>query len=369
MIALPKFSRACVVRRFGEPVRVEDVPVPREVEPGALLIRNRAASICGTDVHLARGELTLAVDLPVILGHEMVGEVVAMGAGADRDGTGADLRRGDRVIVTHTTCGQCFFCTVAAQPSLCEHRRAYMYENMEHPPHLLGGFSEYTYVLPEAGRVKVPDGVTDRLASIASCALRSVMQAYHTLGPLASTDSVVIQGVGPLGLLAASVARLRGARRVIAIGAPASRLALADAYGAHDVIDLGATTAAERLERVRALTEGRGADVVMEFAGHPSAFAEGIDLVRRGGRYVSTGQLGPGEATFVPSRITAKNLTVLGSFSGHVRSYWAALDFLERHRGALDFEAMVTNAYALSDINVALDRMEAMEEVKPVIDL
>ncbi|OZA76760.1 MAG: alcohol dehydrogenase, partial [Azorhizobium sp. 39-67-5] len=82
---LPEFSRAAVVRRFGEPVKIECVPIPRAPEPGALIVRTTACSICGTDVHLSRGNLSLTVDLPIILGHEMVGRVVAIGAGAERD--------------------------------------------------------------------------------------------------------------------------------------------------------------------------------------------------------------------------------------------------------------------------------------------
>lgn len=368
-MSLPKSTRACVLREFNTPLNVEDVPVPQQIEPGALLVEMRAASICGTDVHLARGDLSLKVDLPVILGHEMVGEVIAAGDGPDTDSTGQPLRIGDRVIWTHTTCGQCFYCEKVGQPTLCENRRAYMFENIEKPPHLLGGFAQHGYVLPDAGRVKVPHGVSDDLASIASCAMRSVMQAYDTLGSLGPSESIVIQGAGPLGLLAAAVARLRGANNVIVIGAPAERLTLAETYGADVVIDLGVTEADERLDQVLSLTGGRGADIVMEFAGHPSAFAEGVSLARRGGRYVLTGLLGPGSVPFVPSQIVTKNLSVRGSFSGHVKSYAAALDFLDRHASALDWEAMATGKYALDEVDQALSRMEKLQEIKPLVRL
>ena len=363
----PEHSRACVVRRFGAPPAVEEVPVSRDIEPGALLVRIVAASVCGTDVHLVRGDLALSVDLPVILGHEMVGEIVALGAGADRDSVGEKLRPGERVVWTHTTCGHCFFCAVSLQPTLCENRRQVMFENIVRAPYLLGGFAEYGYVLPDAGRVRVPRSIDDRLASVSSCALRSVMQAFDVLGPLGSHETVVVQGVGPLGLFAVAVARLCGARRVVAIGAPAERLALAEAFGADRAIDLHATTAEERLALVREVTGGRGADVVMEFAGDASAFAEGVDLARRGGRYVLSGLLGPTEASFVPSRIVTKGLSILGAFSGHVGAYKAALEFLERHRGEVDFGAMIGGAYALEEIGTALERMERMEEIKPMV--
>ena len=181
-MSLPTSSRAAVLRRFGDPLRLEDVPVPQTIEPGAILVRTEACSICGTDVHLWQGSLALRVDLPVILGHEMVGRIAAMGPGAERDSVGQPLRVGDRICWTHTACGSCFYCTVARQPTLCDNRRAYMYENMERPPYLLGGFTEYGYVLPESGRIRVPDNVPNALASLSSCAFRSVMNAWDNLG-------------------------------------------------------------------------------------------------------------------------------------------------------------------------------------------
>ncbi|GJD53477.1 5-exo-hydroxycamphor dehydrogenase [Methylobacterium crusticola] len=369
MKGIPSASRAAVVRQFKAPVCIEEVPIPRELEPGALLTKIETCSICGTDVHLWQGSLALKVDLPVIIGHEMVGRIVAMGPGADRDSIGQDLRVGDRITWTHTSCGRCFFCTVAREPTLCQHSRKYMYECMEVFPHLLGGFAEYGYVMPDSGRVRVPDNVPNELASMASCAFRSVMNAFDVLEGVGTADTVVIQGVGPLGLLATAVARIAGARRVIALGAPDARLDLARDFGADETLSVERTSHEERLERVRALSDGRGADIVMEFTGHPDAFAEGLDLARRGGRYVVVGQLGQGTTTIKPSLIVSKNLRVLGSFSGQAKAYWKALDFVSRHVADIPFGRMVTNRYKLDDVNVALARMKAFEEIKPIIEL
>lgn len=365
--ALPKFSRAAVVRQFGEPLQIRDVPMPAEVEPGALLVKTTACSICGTDVHLSRGNLALKVDLPVILGHEMVGRVVAIGAGAERDSVGQPVRLGDRILWTHTACGSCYFCTVANQPTLCENRRAYMYESSDKPPYLLGGFSQYGYVLPESGRVRVPDNLDDAVASLCSCAFRSVMNAFDNLGAIDPSEHVAIQGAGPLGLLAAAVARIAGARTVSVIGAPASRLQMALEFGATQVLDLESTTHEERAAQLRAMTGGRGPDVVLEFTGFPGAFNEGLDLVRRGGRYLTVGQLGTGSTTFTPSTIVKKNIRVIGSFSGDVKSYWKALQFASAHIDRIPFRKMISGTYRLEDVNLALERMHRLEEIKPLI--
>ena len=93
-----------------------------------------------------------------------------------------------------------------------------------------------------------------------------------------------VQGAGPLGLLATAVAKISGARRVITIGAPDARLEIASEFGADEILSIERTSPEERTEHIRALTDGRGADIVMEFTGHPQAFNEGLDLIRRGGR-------------------------------------------------------------------------------------
>src|SRR4029453_978847 len=214
----PSFSRAAVLRRFAQPLTIEEIPVPQEIEAGAILVRIETCSVCGTDVHLWQGSLSTTVQLPVILGHEMVGRIVALEQDADVDSVGQRIQTGERIVWTHTSCGRCFFCTVAQQPTLCQNARRYMYERIDQFPSPLGGFSEYGYVLPDAGRIRVPDDVSDELASLSSCALRSVMNALDALEGICSSDVVVIQGSGPLGLLATAAAKVAGARRVLTIG-------------------------------------------------------------------------------------------------------------------------------------------------------
>lgn len=367
MSAIPEFSRAAVLRKFKDPLRIEDVPVPEYLESRAALVQMQACSICGTDVHLWQGALSLKVDLPVIIGHEMVGRIVSLGDQVREDSVGQKLEVGDRIVYTHTSCGSCFFCTTARQPTLCSHRRAYMYETMAKSPYLMGGFSEYGYVLPESGRLKVPDSVSSELASLSSCALRSVMNAMSQIGRIEPHETVVIQGAGPLGLLATANARVRGARKVIVIGSPSARLEIAREFGADECIPVEGTTSAERLDRVLALSEGRGADIVMEFTGAPAAFGEGLQLARKGARYLVVGQLGEGKTEIQPSMIVKKNIHVIGSFSGDARSYSLALQFIEKHQKQFPFEKMITGRYKLDDVNVAMERMKNYQEIKPVI--
>ena len=365
---IPAYSKAAVLRSFAAPIVIEDVPVPRELEAGAILTKIEMCSVCGTDVHLWQGGLDQKIELPVILGHEMVGRIVAFGAGERRDAVGRGLKVGDRITWTHTNCGSCYFCTVAQEPTLCQNTRRYMYERMDRFPYLLGGFAEYGYVLPEAGRVLVPENIPNELASLSSCALRTVMNAVESFEGFRTTDVVVVQGAGPLGLLATAVAKVSGARRVVTIGAPDTRLTIAHEFGADETLSIERTSAEERLERVRALSDGRGADIVMEFTGHPQAVNEGLDLSRRGGSYVIVGQLGSGTTTIQPSVIVRKQLRILGSLSGRAKAYWKALDFISAHQTVIPFERMISARYALSEVNTAMERMKSYAEIKPVIE-
>lgn len=197
--------------------------IPTVIERDALLVRMTSATLCGTDVHVADSAAGDAGDaLPLILGHEMVGRIVAFGDGPRTDSLGRPLTEGDRIVWTHGMCGRCRACVIDREPGLCENRRRYMSESARTYPFLNGGFSEYGYVHPTAGRVRVPDDVPDALAAASACSLRTVMHGFERLGRIDATDTVVVQGAGPVGLFAVAKAIAEGAGRVIVIGGPAA---------------------------------------------------------------------------------------------------------------------------------------------------
>ena len=185
-MSLPKTARAAVVVEYGKPIEIRELPVPREdeLEPGALLVRVDVASICGSDVHQWDGmtQALAPAQLPIVLGHEMMGTVVAFGPGPREDSIGQPLKEGDRLLWTHVYCGQCQECRVQHTPTLCRRKKQYMRTNCERFPYLVGGFAQYCYVFPPSGRVRIPDGVPDGVASAASCALRTVIHAFDRVG-------------------------------------------------------------------------------------------------------------------------------------------------------------------------------------------
>lgn len=366
---VPKTSKAAVITAFDRPLEIRELPVP-ELDPGSLLVKIELATICGSDVHLWDGSLnaTRPIDLPVIPGHEMVGRVIAFGDGPQVDSVGAPLRVGDRIIWTNAACGKCHSCVVAGQSNLCRSRQSHLSVNAERFPYIVGGFAEYAYVFPNSGRIKVPDDVKTEWASAASCALRSVITGFERLGTIEPWETVVIQGSGPLGLFATAIASHAGAARIIVIGDPEARLALARDWGATDCLSVAEHPEPQsRVQAVRELTGGFGAETVIELSGARTAFPEGVGMVRDGGRYVIVGQVGPHEVTFQPARLTWAQLSVLGSFSGETAQYWRALQFLSRTQHKFDFDRLLSNRYHLDEVNTAMNRMKAFEEIKPIV--
>jgi L-iditol 2-dehydrogenase len=293
--------------------------------------------------------------------------VVALGGGEHFDVVGSPLQVGDRIIFTFSRCDHCLYCTVLGMPNLCSSRRSYG-ANAETYPYLVGGFAEYCYVYPGSRRVKIPEGVKPEWASAASCALRSVVGAFQRLGAIEPWETLTIQGAGPLGLFATALASVSGAARIVVIGDPAERLTIAQEWGATDVVSVAATADGEaRIQAVRDLTGGAGADIVMEFSGARTAFAEGVGMIRRGGRYVVAGQVGPQEVAFRPTQITQGGLTILGSYSAAESEYWKAIQFMDRYKERFDFDRILSNRFHLNQVHDALTRMQQLQEIKPVI--
>ena len=282
-------AHASVLETFEAPLQLRSFPLPSELEPGAALVRTEMAGICGTDVHLWKGQLP--IKLPIILGHETVGRIEALGEGLDCDWTGQPLRIGDRVTWNSTvSCGQCYYCKEKRQPTRCPERRAYgIGYPCDEPPHFLGGYAEFHYLKPRATIFKLPDDLPTESLIGAGCALITAIHGVERTG-LAWRDTVVVQGAGPVGISALAVARSAGAAKVIVIGGPTHRLETARRFGADHVIDLGEVTDPKaRIAAVREFTGGYGADAVLECVGIPSAVPEGMEMCRDGRKYLVLG--------------------------------------------------------------------------------
>lgn len=342
--------------------------MPSRLEPGAALVRTEMAGICGTDVHLWKGELPIS--LPVILGHETVGRIEQLGEGLEKDWTGQPLKIGDRVTWNSAiSCGACYYCAEKKQPTRCPHRRAYGigYQSTQ-PPHFWGGYAQFHYLRARTTIFKLPDDLPTEAVIGAGCALITAIHGVERTG-INWRDTVVVQGAGPVGLSALAVAKSAGAAKVIVIGGPKHRLQMAKRFGADHVIDLEEDKdAPSRIKAVRELTGGYGADAVLECVGHPSAIGEGMEMCRDGGKYLVLGHYcDAGSVSFNPHVITRKQLQVFGSWSSEPRHLKGAIEFLSATQKQFPFAEMVTHRFALEQANEALNTTASWQAAKSVI--
>ena len=367
MSSLPRTSRAAVLTEYNQPLEIHELAIP-PLEPGAILVKVEAATICGSDVHALHGRLTQVTQLPLVPGHEIVGRIVQLGEGREKDAADQPLRVGERIVWAYAWCGRCYYCTIARQPTLCPNAKMYGYGPCDVPPYLIGGFSEYAYVRPACHVVKAPEDLDARVVSSATCALRTIVQGFERLGGLKIQESVLILGCGPVGLYALAMALVSGAAKTIVLGAPQKRLALAEQWGAHHTINIDQVpNAEERKKLILDLTEGRGPDVVIECAGPSAAFKDGLDLVRRGGRFLVIGQTDPTPISIVPSMINLRNIDIIGVAAATVAHFYKALQFVRNNQQRFSFLDLISNTYRLEEANTALESMARLQEIKPAI--
>jgi threonine dehydrogenase-like Zn-dependent dehydrogenase len=366
---IPKTSKAAVLYEYGKPLELQEVTIP-PIDGGEVLVKVLLAGICGTGLHQVEGTLGIKFPLPQILGHETLGQIISLSPQRTHDIAGRPLMVGDRIMWSHDFCGSCYYCAVKRAPSMCKNNHGYGFSHVEQ---LMGGFSEYERILASTDIVKVPDNVTDEEAIGVGCAFRTVVNAFSKLqrcSPLKLSDTVVVQGSGPVGMYSLLMAVNSGAGMVIVVGGPGSRLLLAKQWGAAHVIDIFVLCEPEeRLAAILELNGGRGADLVIECTGVPAAFNEGCDILDRGGTYLVIGQTTTKSIDFVPNKIVGKNLTVLGSGSADILHYYRALEFISKNRKKFPMALLITKKYKLEEVNEAIWSMRQGDDMKVVLDL
>ena len=346
-------GRVAVSFGAGRPMEVREYDV-RPPQPGEVLVRLTTASICGSDLHIWRGEIPGLTGLPGVGGHEMTGVVAALGDWRQHDSMGRPLAEGDRVAFAYfVPCGECWACLTGATgcPNRYHLRRGL---TVEDEPHFHGAYGDYYYVQPAQWIFGVPAVVPDALVAPVNCALSQVVYGLHRIG-IWLGDRVVIQGAGGLGLYAAAVARDMGAGTVIVVDAIASRLALARAFGADHTLDIRAVPSrADRVAMVKEWTDGVGADVCIEVAGAPIVVQEGIEYLRVGGRYLMMGNIVAGAATeIVPHDLIRSPKTVVGVLSYDRWVIPRALDWLARRHAAYPLAELTAEVFPLERIEEA----------------
>lgn len=357
--------RAAVMPAPHARIELRELPWPK-LESGSAMLRTRYSEVCGTDVHLHHGRLA-GVPYPIVPGHVSVGEIAEL-RGEIRDVHGEPFKEGDRVtfLDVHETCGRCYECLVTKQTTRCPRRKVYgiTYGTADGP---LGGWADHIWMKPGVKLLRFPKAVDPALFIAGGCGLVTSIHAVER-GGVRLGDSVAVLGAGPVGIAAAALARLSGAHPVIVVGAPQHRLDFAGPMGATHTISLDVPPD-ERAAHVRALTTGRGVDVVIEAAGDPRAFTQALDLVRDGGRVVIAGQYTDGgDVPINPHRqVNRKHVDIRGCWGCDFSHVYRALAVLADQGGALPWAGIVTGRYGLERAGEALGAVERREVIKAVI--
>ena len=336
-------------------LRVEDAPVP-EAGPGDLVIRVRTCSTCGTDAKIFRfGHHHIS--LPRVLGHEVAGEIAAVGpevGGSDR------WSEGDRVqIIAAIPDGVCFFCR-RGQHTVCEDLESigYQYD---------GGFAEFmrvpAKVLAVDGVNRIPEHVPFEEASLTE-PLACVLNGQE-LAQVGEGDVVVILGAGPIGCLHVRLARARGATTVVLVDVNQGRLDLAARAEPDAVID---STKDDPIDAVRKMTDGRGADVVITATGVGAAQEQALEMTAPRGRVSLFGGLPRDDSTirFDSNLVHYGELSVFGAYGSAPRHNREALSLIAD--GKVRVDDLITHRMPLADVNRAIETVMSGEGLKVVVE-
>jgi len=362
--------RAALLEQGGNPLRVVDDLEIAAPGPGQVVVRVAACGICHSDLSLIDGT---GAPTPVVLGHEAAGVVVEVGAGV------RSVRPGDPVMLTPLpACGRCYFC-VRGQPTICvdaltlftgllpdgtsplSRQGALVHRGLG-----VGGFGEYALVV-ENGAVPLPPDVPLDLACLCGCALQTGVGAVLNTARVEPGATVLVMGLGGIGISVVQGARLAGATRIIVSDPVEARRHAAADLGATDVLDPAEDDVAVR---ARELTGGIGVDYAFDAAGSARLVETGITACRNGGTTVMVGAP-PADQTVrlepaVAFLSTEKKLSgcLLGSSHGHreiprLLAWW--------RQGRLNLEAMVSNRIPLDDINDGLEDLRHSRGIRTVV--
>lgn len=339
-------SRAAVFREPGQPLLVEEFPLP-ELKPREALVRVEFCTLCGSDLHSMLGHRRVPV--PSVLGHEIVGRVASVSAEEPpTDLNGRTLTVGDRVIWSvAASCGECERCKRGLTQK-CRQLFKYGHESTEPRSALSGGLAEYCLLVPGTAVVTLDETLANTEACPASCATATVAEALRGCREL-SGRSVLIFGAGMLGLTAAAMSRWLRAERIVVCDLDADRLALARRFGATDT---GLWPDFEDQSKSGSSLE---VDVVLEMSGAPAAAAAGLQHLAIGGELVLVGAVSPTAAVPIePEQIVRRLLIIRGVHNYTPASLQFAVQFLIETRSEFPFAGLVAQTFPLSRINDAI---------------
>ncbi len=344
----------------GDTFRLQDVSVVGTEKDDAI-VQIELCTICGSDLHTIEGRRTLHGD--AVLGHEIIGRVVWLPERPVYCADESQLQVGDRITWSiHASCGQCFYCQNDLSQK-CEQLFKYGHQAISASHPCTGGFATHCQIRTGTSIVRLPEDLDARIIAPANCATATVVAAFRKAGDCNSRH-VLVLGAGMLGLTAVAYAHANGAASVAMIDPNEERANRALDFGATAVCTDLATANRKTIE----LTEGRGADMAFDFAGKPDAVLSSIHFVRIGGCAVLCGSVFPTESiSLSPEMVVRRMLTIRGVHNYAAQDLVKAVSFLSTKGASYPFISLVSEPFALDEIQTAVQAASAGKSVRVAI--
>ena len=364
---VPKTAKVAMLTA-KQKIEVKEFPVPA-LQDDDILVRVEGCGVCGTDVHEWRQDPFGLI--PVTLGHEGTGEIVALGKNVKFDTAGNPIKVGDKLVTSVISCGECQICrNHPANTNLCDKQGVFgLIPHSEENP-LTGWFATHLLIRGKGVTYFVVNDLDlkERMLLELACVCVHALKRANTTGLINFNSKVLVQGLGPVGLVMLSVLRAAGVNHIIAIDGAEKRLEMARKLGAKTVINFKELkTLEERVALVKSISSGIGADFAFQCTGAPMAAQDIYEYIRRGGGMCKMGFfVNNGEYTVNPHfAMCNKEINLVGSWDYSADDYPTTMAFLRQAREMnIPVCDLITHEFPLDQLNEAMETNVAQKGIK-----
>ena len=364
---VPKTAKVAMLTAQKK-IEVKEFPIPA-LQDDDILVKVEGCGVCGTDVHEWKGDPFGLI--PVTLGHEGTGEIIALGKNVKTDTAGKPIKVGDKIVTSVISCGECFVCrNQPANTNLCDKQGVFGLIPHSDAQPLTGWFATHLLIRGKGSTYFVVNDLDlqERMLLELACVCVHALKRANSTGLINFNSKVLVQGLGPVGLVMISVLRAAGVNHIFAIDGTPKRLEMAKKLGAKTVISFKEVTSLdERVAMVKKAANGVGVDFAFQCTGAPMAAKDIYEYIRRGGGMCEMGFfVNNGEYTVNPHfAMCNKEITIVGSWDYSADDYPTTMAFLRQAREMkIPIKELITHSYPLDKLNEAMEMNVSQQGIK-----
>jgi L-iditol 2-dehydrogenase len=365
--AIPKTAKVAMLTAEKR-IEVKEFPIPA-LQDDDILVKVEGCGVCGTDVHEWKGD-PFGI-MPVTLGHEGTGEIIALGKNIKTDTSGKPIKVGDKIVTSVISCGECHICrNHPANTNLCDKQGVFGLIPHSDANPLTGWFATHLLIRGKGSTYFVVNDLDlkERMLLELACVCVHALKRANTTNLINFNSKVLVQGLGPVGLVMISVLRAAGVNHIIAIDGTPKRLEMAKKLGAKTVINFReVTTLEDRVKLVKSVANGVGADFAFQCTGAPPAAKDIYEYIRRGGGLCEMGFfVNNGEYNVNPHfAMCNKEINIVGSWDYSADDYPTTMAFLRQAREMnIPIKELITHSFPLDKLNEAMEVNVSQQGIK-----